>query len=404
MKFSRPEDELILLGLQLNSQAYTKDRIASLLADGIDSGYLLRQLMNHRVAPLFWYNVNSIDAVALPKPLADQLKAYVYENRMKALFFTKELLTILERFESNQIRVLPLKGPTLALFLYNDVSLRDFSDLDILVMPGDVPAATNILLDLGYRAYPKDEHHLDFGEHHLQFLDQDVHIVELHWSLAQNQYSFSGETNAYWEDLISKAFFNRQIDLAKQENQLLFLCAHGNKHYWSRLSWLCDIAYMCQAASDLDWAYLFREAQQSRTYRAFLLSLCLAHDTLNAQLPSDVAARFSADQELCAAVSEIQNQFFLDDDEAVLQTKRYLFHLRMIESSADKLRYLRYMFMRQMTPNQVDQELLSLPKGLNWFYYVLRIGRLIREYGLSVGAVVIKSLLSGFGNRRRRVE
>src|SRR5438445_7281491 len=70
----------------------------------------------------------------------------------QALWLTRELLRIIDCFDSHDIRSLPYKGPTLAQVLYGNVTSRQFADLDILVSPDDLPKVRACLAKLGFEA------------------------------------------------------------------------------------------------------------------------------------------------------------------------------------------------------------------------------------------------------------
>src|SRR3989442_1417775 len=77
----------------------------------------------------------------------------MYERSVhQALWLTRELLRIIECFESHSIRALAHKGPALAQILYGNVTSRQFADLDILVSPDDLPKVRACLAELGYEA------------------------------------------------------------------------------------------------------------------------------------------------------------------------------------------------------------------------------------------------------------
>ncbi len=77
-------------------------------------------------------------------------------QRVSALniLLTHELQKLLALFADNDVRAVPYKGPALALQLYGNVALRQFSDLDILVHPRDVLRARDLLLAEGYAQLP----------------------------------------------------------------------------------------------------------------------------------------------------------------------------------------------------------------------------------------------------------
>ena len=85
----------------------------------------------------------------------DALRTRYRDNARKTLWFTRELFRILGHLESAGIKTLAYKGPVLAKTLYGDVTERQYSDLDILIRPEDVPRAKAALLALGHTCGPE---------------------------------------------------------------------------------------------------------------------------------------------------------------------------------------------------------------------------------------------------------
>ena len=71
----------------------------------------------------------------------------------------------------------------------------------------------------------------------------------------------------------------------------MFLCAHGAKHLWARLGWLCDLARLIQMEQGIDWSEVFDQTRRSHTTRMILLGLLLADNLLGVELPA-AAGRF----------------------------------------------------------------------------------------------------------------
>ncbi|NIP31343.1 MAG: hypothetical protein GTO02_17045 [Candidatus Dadabacteria bacterium] len=46
---------------------------------------------------------------------------------------THELIRLLKIFNKNEINTISLKGPALSKTLYNDITLRSFSDFDLMI-------------------------------------------------------------------------------------------------------------------------------------------------------------------------------------------------------------------------------------------------------------------------------
>ena len=79
-----------------------------------------------------------------PKTILAQLRESFRSNVQNSLLLTAELLKLVELFAASRINAIPFKGPVLAAAVYKDLSLRQFSDLDVLVQPGRHPQSREL--------------------------------------------------------------------------------------------------------------------------------------------------------------------------------------------------------------------------------------------------------------------
>ena len=89
-------------------------------------------------------------------------------------------------------------------------------------------------------------------------------------------------------------FGGMQIETLSSEILLLLLCAHGTKHCWRRLRYVCDIADLIKTSKNLNWTKLLRNADQVGARRMVLTGLSLAHDLLEAPVPDEILGSIRA--------------------------------------------------------------------------------------------------------------
>ena len=151
------EDTLLLLAARTEINEEITSEMTLILQQGIDWDYLLRRSKDHKLTPLLYWNLNSICSDSVPLEIMDKFIAFFEENARKNLILTGELIKILKSFESNQICAINFKGPSLALLAYNNLALREFIDIDILVNHIDIKKVNNLMNQLGYvlESYPE---------------------------------------------------------------------------------------------------------------------------------------------------------------------------------------------------------------------------------------------------------
>ena len=72
------------------------------------------------------------------------------------------------------------------------------------------------------------------------------------------------------------------------EDLLIYLCVHGTKHRWERLTWIADVAELVQSSGDIDWQTTIERSTALGSLRVVLLGLYLSHAVLGTRLPSRV--------------------------------------------------------------------------------------------------------------------
>src|SRR5271167_4699487 len=108
---------------------------------GPDWDEVLRLAEHQGVLPIVARNLIEhgwlAQAGELPPAIERSLQSAYDANLRRSLWFTAELVRIMQHFERRQLRAIPYKGPVLAQSLYGDPGLRTFSDLDFLISPAD---------------------------------------------------------------------------------------------------------------------------------------------------------------------------------------------------------------------------------------------------------------------------
>ena len=394
-----PEQELLLCAIRTQIDADSAARIQTIVQNGIDWNELVELAAGHKVVALLWRTLEKVCPAALPETIRSQLKSQMQVNIQGNLFLTKELLHILKLFAQKNITVLPYKGPVLAAAVYNDLTLRPFNDLDILVGEADIVAAMELLKAHGYRLLrppaiaqlaeelqAEQVRKLVAGSSWAYQLvmahSQRGMVVELHWRITP-RYVFAGQTEELWEDLQAVSVAGSNVASFSPENLLWFLCVHGAKHQWERLSWICDVAQLLHTYPNLDWAQLTGYAQNKGILRRLYLGILLAHELLDAPIPPQLAAESATDPAVRTLCQNVVTTLFNESETELEQS--YLaglpFQLRSMEHVGDRLRYVLYILGLLITPTSEDRTLLHLPNSLSSLYYLLRPIRLVASLG-----------------------
>ena len=115
-----------------------RDQVRSLLRGDLDWLLVTERAIQNRVLSLLYRNVSATCPEAVPAPVLEQLRKHFNAVAARNRVRSQELRRLVEVLAGQGIRCVPFKGPTLAISAYQDLALREFSDLDILVHREDV--------------------------------------------------------------------------------------------------------------------------------------------------------------------------------------------------------------------------------------------------------------------------
>ena len=389
----RPEDELLICVSRPSLAVARIEQLHSLLRRELDWEYLLTSAHNHSLIPLLHFHIRSMAAEAVPAHALSQLQSDNQRNTKHSLLLTGELLKQLAFLEASGVKAIPFKGPVLAVTAYGDLTLRQFSDLDILVHKQDFPRVKQLLITRGFRPNPEltknQEAALLRFDCARNFDNEKGVVLDVHWSFTPRYFSLQWETNRLWDRLASITIGNRQLPSLSCEDLLLSLCLHGFTHFWERLGWICDVAGLIDRNS-IDWKLVLQSAGELGSQRIVSVGLLLANRLLGTELPGEVVRMIRSDGTAVAIAERFQQKLFAQKNESRSLLQSAMLHASMRERMRDRFRSC---VCLATTPRVFDWMSISVPDHLFFLYYPLRPIRLAGKYATK--------LMQRPGSRRR---
>lgn len=179
---------------------------------------------------------------AVDPNLRNRLKAIERDAAIAAFYWSSELKAILRAFEQQDIMVVPLKGPFLAERLCGEAALRVSYDLDLLVAKSDVDRAEAVFSGLRFIPDTPDDYHRAWWRGRT--------TIELHHDV-ENPLAFDFHIASVLRRTQPTAFQGQRCWQLAPGDELLFLCLHGVRHCFERLSLIQDL---CLAFENLNVA------------------------------------------------------------------------------------------------------------------------------------------------------
>jgi hypothetical protein len=229
----------------------------------------------------------------IKQALADRQRA----QNVFTLRLTAELFRVLDRFASERIGALVVKGPVLAMQAYGDPAIRSYGDLDLLVRQRDIRRATELMCAAGFTpSIPLSA--IEAGKIPGQYLfsmpDSQL-IVELHNDRTLRYFPRRLPLEDFFSRQIRVRLDSHEVPALSAEDELVLICIHGAKHFWERLMWIADVAALVFRQTAIDWEGLADSAREVGAERMLHTGLRLASDLLKTQLPDEVHRMVQAD-------------------------------------------------------------------------------------------------------------
>ncbi|MEX2461047.1 MAG: nucleotidyltransferase family protein [Paenibacillaceae bacterium] len=328
---------------------------------------------HHRVYPYIYNRVKGLDEQWIPPYVIQELSSEYRKNTFHMLHLTGETDQICQLLAGNEIQVIVLKGPTLALDLYGDLSRRTCSDVDLLTPMENLNKVHELLVKLDY--VKEDYFSTIFNEwtwrhHHVTYFHSQKRIkLEIHWRLHPGP-SWEPNFNELWSRKRTLSTTSHSIYILGREDLFLFLAAHGARHGWSRLRWLLDIDRM--VLHNIDWNKLNGLLKKYHFSQVAGQALILSSQLLDTPLKKEMYTLTSGyrpkhlAQEALFYIKQMVN---LHSEPLPEDVSRY--HRRHLFSLMSNQQKALFMFSL-LYPYPIDAETLPLPRSIHFLYFPLR--------------------------------
>lgn len=294
-----PEQQVLCLAARTTLDDRARERLAAVVAAGIDWERLWALAHLHEVIPLL--------SGTLPLGAGDAVPAEWLARATKRRHVTlganarlgEVLVSTLQALTAAGIDAMPVKGLVVAEQLYGDLGARPCADLDVLVRPADLPVAREVLRGEGFaqRAVPRYKALVhQFHDPAWQRVQGPEHIrLELHWALWADSARRMG-TDGLWQRAVDATLLDQPIRILSPEDTLLHLSIHRTRSAL-RLRWVVDVAELLRRhGTTLDWSAYEERAAQAGARTASAVVLTLARDLLDAPVPAGIMARLAVGQ------------------------------------------------------------------------------------------------------------
>jgi hypothetical protein len=374
------EGDLVVLAVRAYLSGVVDADFQAALAQSLHWEAVERIADSHAILPLLIYALNQYGAEAIPRETREHFQQRWVLAARNNLIQMQEWHRVLQAFDAAGLPALSFKGPALAFLAYRNAGLREFTDLDFLVRPEDIPAARDVLVREGYRlrsavADDTEAALLHSGNRQLDFVNEARGtVVDLHWGAVHEMFSFQLPLDRLFESARIEHQEGRSFLSLSPEHLLLYLCAHGTKHCWLHLRDLCDVVFYVTATPALDWELCLALAKSTNCDFVLKHALLLTQRVLGLELPSTI--RNYCEDAKARALANTAQSFLFRENSGIGHRETLRYHLAFAKDWRARVRFL---LERVFVPAEEDWQRVRLPQPLHFLYYLIRPVRLLLE-------------------------
>ncbi|MFP4059901.1 MAG: nucleotidyltransferase family protein [Bacteroidales bacterium] len=334
--------------------------------------YLIRA---HRLVVPVYSRLKKI-SWEMPGLFFRKLEAAYRKHKFTSLSKTSDLIHLTRLFREASIPLIVLKGPALSMILYEEVTHREFRDLDLLIGPNHLNRALELLYNRGYVSELQDVSDFQWKYYMRNF--QEILLthpgsksqVELHWRLFGNYLLFEEDLPG----LINRPSFVKigedAIPTLKGAELAIYLLVHGSLHMWYRLFWLKDVSVLLSGFKPEEWEELYARAREKKIVRLVLSGIRLSAEYYGVDVPGNIF-QLSNDSKTRLLCKMVRTTIHAGPEWMQSRGWQRFRRLWYMINLKDDLNY-KIRCIRRTGTNPGDWKILQLPDKLFFLYFILR--------------------------------
>jgi len=295
-------NQLILLSAKLEPSVSELERLNDIIPQVQNWDSAVTNIVARQTAPLFFKKLPLLSSRDLiPVEATNKLQQAYYRSLSRGMVLYNAFEKLAEAFFNAGILVVVLKGIYLSEWLYADIGLRQFSDMDLLVREDDAMDCLNILLELGFK--PADGAVTEFISsksevvHYAPMVLNDV-SVEIHIKLHRKSKHYNIKTETLLNNAEKLLLRNKPVYALELHDLLIHLCVHLDKHFRGghvQFTSFNDIVNLLEKyQNEIDWTLLGQRCGYHECEQTVFKFLVLIHKFYNAALPNDILMKYEA--------------------------------------------------------------------------------------------------------------
>ena len=297
------EDKIILKSIKIHPNPTELEQLNELILLVKDWDYLINTIIDRGIAPLLYKKLPLLtNSSKIPEFVKTKLQQTYYKTFSRSAFLYEHFKRIAEVFREQKIPVIGLKGIYLSEWLYQDIGMRQFSDIDLLVKEEDAEKSLCILEGLGYKI-EESIHFSKFVESQCEIYQYTPRIkngvsIEIHIKIHSRYENYNVEVSELWRNAIPANVNGIKIYALGNNDLLIHLCLHLDKHFrGGKVQFTCfnDITnFLERYANTLDWNSFIESCKLYNCEDIVFKYIVMVYKFIHANVPTDIIKKYNS--------------------------------------------------------------------------------------------------------------
>ena len=329
----------------------------------------------HRIRPVAYRVLLNANISA---ELKTALKNELHSITLKNFELAKETERIVKKLEAANIVAIPYKGVAFSKQFYGDISMRESSDIDLIINPDQLDLIIKLIQEDGYKAEEieglnriKREKFIAHQKNFCFAFDK-TYPVEFHWRITHPNFCLKSPLDRFKISL--------EPDLEMSEHLRAIILHHWIHDGFEYLKTLLDVG---QAISSKEENLNLSSIRENSLYGFEITQRCnhelfgLTQD--NIQYNPNIEQKAKSITEYNLSSNFGRN----NSNTTIALIKQYFisFNNQLVfkESFGEKISFLFKFWTGLLLPKYCDYSMVGIPKGLGFLYFFIRSYRLLRR-------------------------
>lgn len=374
----RPEERLILSCIKIHSTPEELEQMDGLILQVGDWEKFVTTVIDRGIGPLFYKKLPLLtNSSLIPVAITTKLQQAYYKTFSRSTYLYDSFRKVAEEFNAVNIPVIALKGIYLSEWLYSDIGLRQFSDIDLLVKEEDGERSLAILSGMGYIMF--DTHETEIVKSQNEIVHYSPMIlngvsIEIHIKLHIEKEHYHLPIDELWKNAIHVTISKMPVFALNFNDLLIHLCIHLDKHFRSgHVQFTCfnDITNLLDKyKTTIDWNDFIDTCRKYSCENIVFLYIVIVYKYMNAPVPESIQKKYAS------LLTKKDEQLFLKylngHKGSVSTASTHLVHFNNMEMYSAKFKYFRDVIFPSRAFMMIKYKIKR--PGLVFFYYLYRWG------------------------------